>query len=340
MLMGYLRKVKDLSKPQAMNQSNLLHAVDDFVFSLFLAEPKPELLYHDYKHTADVVEGVIKLAAAHELSAADTEILALAAWFHDTGFLQQSAGHEVISVSIAKKYLASQNCNEATIDLVAACIEATALGYTPKTLLQQIIKDADMLAVGTEDYFITSELLREEKRLLNGIEIDEIEWLKGEIEFLKSHTYYTKVAQLNYNHVKSKNLLKRQNEVEKLMLKQIESYTKKEKVKATKSSSEVPGRGIETMFRVTLKNHISISAIADNKANILLTINALIISISVSALIPNYQVYKSLLLPTGFLLLVCLTTIICATLSTSPKITKGTFKKQDVQSKNANLLLF
>jgi predicted metal-dependent HD superfamily phosphohydrolase len=178
MLMGYLRKVKDLLKPQAMNQSNLLHAVNDFVFSLFLAEPKPELLYHNYKHTADVVAGIIKLAAAHQLSAADTEILALAAWFHDTGFLQQSAGHEVKSVSIAKKYLASQNCNEATIDLVASCIEATALGFTPKTLLQQIIKDADTLAVGSEDYFTTSELLREEKRQLNGVEIDDIEWLR------------------------------------------------------------------------------------------------------------------------------------------------------------------
>ena len=56
--------------------------------------------------------------------------------------------------------------------------------------------------------------------------------------------------------------------------------TKKEELKLKKQKAKTPERGIETMFRVTLRNHITLSDIADTKANILLSVNAIIISLA------------------------------------------------------------
>ena len=65
-----------------------------------------------------------------------------------------------------------------------------------------------------------------------------------------------------------------------------EKVTKlKEKVKKVKELK--PDRGIETMFRTTSKNHMELSAIADNKANIMISINSIILSVLVSVLIKD-----------------------------------------------------
>ena len=85
---------------------------------------------------------------------------------------------------------------------------------------------------------------------------------------------------------------------------------KEEEIKLKIKRAEIPEKGIETMFRTALKNHMELSAIADNKANIMLSINAIIISISLSTLIPNFDENPKLIIPTMILLLVCIVTIV------------------------------
>ncbi len=82
--------------------------------------------------------------------------------------------------------------------------------------------------------------------------------------------------------------------------------------------------------RVYLTETYQITAIADNKANILLSINAIIISITLTALIPKLDNNSYLLMPTMVLLLVCITTIVFATLSTRPKVSMGKSTKEDI----------
>ena len=82
------------------------------------------------------------------------------------------------------------------------------------------------------------------------------------------------------------------------------------------------------------------SSIADNKANIMLSINAIIVSITLSSLVPRFEDNPTLILPTIILLVVCLLTIVFATLSTRPKITEGKFTREDIENKRSNLLFF
>ncbi len=118
------------------------------------------------------------------------------------------------------------------------------------------------------------------------------------------------------------------------------SVDKKEKKDKKKKDKKKNERGIETMFRTSLRNHIQLSAIADNKANIMLSVNAIIISFVVSFLFPNIKQDPSLLYPTAILLVVCITAVIFATISVIPNVTYGTFTRDDITNKAANLLFF
>jgi len=112
----------------------------------------------------------------------------------------------------------------------------------------------------------------------------------------------------------------------------------KEKVKEAKGIT--PTRGIETMFRLTSKNHMELSALADNKANIMISINSIILSVIVSVLIRKLEEYPHMVLPAVMLTVVCLTTIVFAVLATRPNNTKGKFARQDIHNKETNLLFF
>jgi hypothetical protein len=85
-----------------------------------------------------------------------------------------------------------------------------------------------------------------------------------------------------------------------------------------------------------------LSGIADSKANILLSVNAIIISIALSILIPKLDSPKNvhLMIPTFIMLMSSVTTIIFAILSTRPKVTKGVFSRQDIENQKVNLLFF
>jgi len=124
---------------------------------------------------------------------------------------------------------------------------------------------------------------------------------------------------------------------------QLQTDEAKKAAKGKKTDKEdKPERGIETMFRVTLNNHTRLSQIADSKANILLSVNAIIISISLSTLIPKLDSPGNihLIVPTFILILFSVLSIIFAILSTKPKVTSGSFMRKEIDEKKVNLLFF
>ncbi|MCH9660630.1 MAG: phosphohydrolase, partial [Bacteroidetes bacterium] len=99
---------------------------------------------------------------------------------------------------------------------------------------------------------------------------------------------------------------------------------------------------IQSVFRVTLRNHIKLSDIADTKANILLSVNAIILSIALSNLIPKLDNASNtyLIIPTLIFLLFTIVSMGLSVLATRPNVTSGKFTKEDVEQKKVNLLFF
>jgi protein-S-isoprenylcysteine O-methyltransferase Ste14 len=121
---------------------------------------------------------------------------------------------------------------------------------------------------------------------------------------------------------------------------ELESELVRLKAKLERQKDLKPDRGIETMFRTTSHNHILLSDMADNKANILITINSIILSIVVSVLVRKVEENMDLVIPTIILVTVCLTTMVAAILAIRPNISTGTFNRDDIKNKRTNLLFF
>jgi hypothetical protein len=229
---------------------------------------------------------------------------------------------------------------------VLACIDATKMPQKPINKLGGILCDADLFHLGTEEFNNISSLLRSEMEVLCGEEYTDIEWLEKNEKFLSEHTYKTDYAFQKLNLQKTSNWLKIQKDLKKLILKKseqdVKDLLKLEEVKRKELKDNRPDRGIETMYRVTLKNHIKLSDIADTKANILLSVSAIIMSIALSTLFPKLDKPDNyyLIYPTMLFLLMSVVTMIFSILSTRPKVTSGKFSSEDVKNKKVNLLFF
>jgi hypothetical protein len=99
-------------------------------------------------------------------------------------------------------------------------------------------------------------------------------------------------------------------------------------------------RGIQTMFRTTSNNHFQLSSLADGKANIMISVNAIIISVVLTILLVRLPYYPNYVLPTVALVITCLGAMIFAILATRPSVNEGKFNEEDIRAKKTNLLFF
>lgn len=294
-------------------------------------------LYHNLRHTQRVVANAKEICEGMELAVTDTYKIILAAWFHDTGYVNGANDHENESCVIAAKFLEEQNESATLIKSVCDLIMATNKDYTPQNELEKIIKDADSGHLAKKDFRSISEMLRKELEITNRAKYSETEWRAINIDMFRSgHRYYTRYAKANWNKGKDKNLRRLVNDNKKE-----KKLVKKEKLKA-QLKGNLPDRGVQTLYRTTLRNHIKLSDIADTKSNILLSVNAIIISLALSNLIPKLDNPSNdyLIIPTLIFIVFSIISMVMSISATRPNVTSGTFTKEDVEQKRVNLLFF
>lgn len=331
----------------------ILEAAEAYVGKHFREHVPPEYVYHDLLHTKYVVEACVQIAEGYELTEKEKEIIQLAAWFHDTGYDQGKDNHEIRGCTYAAAFLQEFDYPDTDLELVRKCIKATKWPQQPESLLEEVVCDADLSHLGNEWYWDRCGKVRQEMLLCDGKILSEQEWVDSELQFITNHHYHTEVARELFDKPKEKHikqLLKQKLRLNPTGGSGAENITgkknKKKKQLALSADSALElkqinlGRGVETMFRTTYRTHVNLSSIADNKANIMLSINAIIISIVVANLVPRFGELPRLIVPTILLLAVCLVALVYAILSTRPKVTEGKFSRDDIEQKRANLLFF
>ncbi|KFC22544.1 Pycsar system effector family protein [Epilithonimonas lactis] len=325
---------------------DILKISEDHVKNLFKDRLSSVYTYHNLDHTIQVVDKIKILAREEHVNAEDTEDLLLAGWFHDLGYIDDSENHEEESRKMAEEFLREHQLDEARIAKIGKLILATDKFYKPTDHLENIIKDADLYHLASDDYFNVCENLRQEIKEVHHQKFSKLQWAELNTAFFAKHQFYTKFAQENWQPIKQKNTEKIFDKIKNL------KEDKKEKSSQDKDKAllnrkkleklESPERGIETMFRVTLNNHTKLSQIADSKANILLSVNAIIISVALSTLIPKLDGPSNshLIIPTFVMIMSSVACIILAIMSTRPKVSSGTFTRKEIEEKKVNLLFF
>lgn len=189
----------------------LVSNVQNHIAELFKKEDTSKLFFHNYAHTVEVVNTVQKMAVEEALNPKDKEILVLAAWFHDLGYLYSYHEHEAKSITLAKAYLASINYPEEDLIKLVGCIAATKLSETPNTHLESLLKDADLSYGVTSHFFERGALLRLEwKEQLNKT-YTELIWEKLQLNFLSTIEFYSSYAELHFKPIVQDNLVKQKD---------------------------------------------------------------------------------------------------------------------------------
>jgi predicted metal-dependent HD superfamily phosphohydrolase len=335
-----------------MNYAELLEDIKHEVTVFFQMNDKGVYSYHNLAHTRNVVANAGKIAHYYKLDDKEFFIASAAAWYHDTGYqIGGGKDHEEHGASMAEIFLLAKGVDQPTVEAIKNCILATKLPQAPQTLLEQIICDADLFHLGTEEFREQNKQVRKEMEHRLGKKISKHDWRLGTIKLFESHQYHTDYAHTFLDPVKQKNLEKLkskedikdvENEVEK-KVKESNSTKVAEPPAATetkKQKSDRPERGIETMFRITSNNHQRLSDMADNKAHIMITTTSIILSVLLSVMLRKLEDNHHLIIPTILLLAVCVVTMTLSILSTRPSIPPGTFTPQDIANKKVNLLFF
>jgi uncharacterized protein len=168
-------------------------------------ELAPDLCYHNLDHTfVDVLPAAMELAELLHVNGRDANLLTVAAAFHDIGWVVQGLNHERIGVNIARAVLPDYGFSKDDIEVIARIIMATRLPQSPTNLLEKILADADLAALGGDMFWERHRALREELAARGELYTDE-EWLFYQLEFMKSHRYFTAAARSLRDSKKKRN---------------------------------------------------------------------------------------------------------------------------------------
>ncbi|MGJ1198173.1 Pycsar system effector family protein [Sphingobacterium spiritivorum] len=320
-----------------MEYDLILQKVQAYVSDFIKQHKIAELCFHNDSHTSEVVSAATEIAHHYALNKEDLFIVLCAAYFHDLGYFHGGAKqHEGRGAQLARTFLEEEGVDKHIQDQVVGCIMATRMPQQPTNLLEQILCDADLFHLGGENFETRNKLMRKEAETVGGKKIGKEEWRKQTIALMQQHHYHTDYAREKLNREKEKNL--------KILLdkekKEGKELTEDNFFKKNEERQKKPERGIETMFRITSSNNQRLSDMADNKANILLTVNSIILSMVIAVLLRKLDSNEHLVIPTIMLLSFSVSTMVVAILSTIPKVPPGVFTQEEINKKTVNLLFF
>lgn len=310
-----------------MRHSEIIINSFDNLKSYLDSKPNVDRRYHDYAHSKKVAEEVFRLAQSAGIGKKNTEDLVLAAIFHDVGYATDPKNHEQVSAEYAEKFLLENEFDPIRIESVKKYILATKLSWDGFDLNSQYLRDADLNSLSSNDYIRINEDLLHERINIEGLEISEEDWTDQNINFFRRHTYHTDEAIELYKKGKARNF-------KRLLTKKNEALT--EKKQQTLASS----KAAQTQLKTSLRNHIDLSSIADNKANIMLSVNAIVITVGLPLMAQQVYENKLFIIPIIVLGLSSTISMAYATLSTRPIKMKGVSDLKEIPNKKTNLFFF
>lgn len=316
-------------------QTELVKKAEAYVIDLLKKGLSPDHKYHDLAHTLSVRDSALQLAQAYRLSDEENEELELASLFHDTGFTIRYDLHEEKSIEIAEGFLKKEGLSNEKISSISRLIEVTKVGVEPTTLLEKLIKDADFNNL-SGDYLAKADALRHEWKVFCGKEMDEPGWVNNNFNFWKGHKFYTGEGLAHYGEEKRKTLKHLKKLRQKIQDGKLENAVSEAEISFAIKNS----KSAQMMFRTTLRNQINLTNIADNKANIMLSINSLLITFGIPLLAPRVMDNPKLIFPTVILLLTSILSIIYATLATRPVKMTGRTDQSIIDKGKSNLFFF
>ena len=139
----------------------------------------PSLTYHTKEHSDDVTEMAIALGATDQLDEHSLLLLGIAAAYHDAGFIEHRAEHEIISADLAEQAMKSDGrFSQDDIELIRRMILDIKLqpdgpSHAISSRLSAWLVDADLANLGRSDFLEQTRLLANELNISMSLMLNE-----------------------------------------------------------------------------------------------------------------------------------------------------------------------
>lgn len=315
------------------------------VLELFNRYADARLVFHNYQFTAEIVQRCGEVARGENAGLHETEIAQLAGWFLHTGYLIDYRQPTEHSLKEAERFLVSRNYPEEQQRQVVQCIQAVADQKPLPSQAARILSDAYQLTAFLLDFEQRSALLRLEWEFLLHRRPSKAEWNNLQLQHLLQARLHTHYARSKYEPELSQLIHDQKEKTEKLQRKALTEPDGEDSPLRPFQNLEKkrnPTRATQTFFRANFRNHINLSSIADNKANIMISVNSILISVLISLL--TYRNISDnqpvVFLPAVIFLVTGLASLIFAVLSARPKVTQFNRYATNKEDIKKNIVFF
>lgn len=245
----------------------------------------------------------------------------LAALFYPLGYqINRKDPHAAVQL-LYRNFLQQHNA-ENLIPGVRQCLQAI-YQRLPKEMPSKLLADALVAIHFNDDIHNWADLQTLEQELRDG-PVPPLPLAELKLQQLLSVRFHTAAGKDHWQQLLGQQLLLQKKRLEKLRRTQTIDPVPEVVTPFSQLETNLPVRGAQTYFRAVYRNHINLSAIADNKANIMISVNSILISVLITFL--SYrniaETQPMVLLPVVIFLVTGLASLICAVLSARPKVTQ------------------
>ncbi len=317
------------------------------------------IIYHDIDYAQRLIKNVERISKSENLTNNDTNIAKIVAWAFTTGFdhLKSNFDNGIFENNLVEN--AQRNAQVVFEELeieqseiateILLALDRINMPRIPETNIEKVVCDsitADLVCRGDDS--ILKKIYQE--ILLHDVNLSKSNWYDVIINMssqVKLHTEYGKSEVAPKLDAVIESVKQEQRSIldatKKVITKELEISDKelKKLKKRVKNMKGRDDRAIQTLMRTTSKNHYTLNEMVDKKANIMITVNSIILSLVISGMIGQDQLEHPIhYLPVALLALTSISSIVFAILSILPNRTQGKFTEEEIRGKQGNLLYF
>ena len=340
--------------------TSIVEKAELFATKIIVNDFSKKLVRHDIELQHRVIEGVKEIAEAEGLTEKELEYVLVAGWLSQLGYkdfenLKSIEGEEFFiscfecTLHIAKDFLLDVECPPTDIDIILDILKNVRPYNVIEGRLSNVLHDAIIIDWSKAKGKKRIRNQYEEMLLTKSTTAGTGTFISKSIEYLQKHSYKTDYGKNRLEPKKQELILKLEKEKKNLIkkddiaIKQELGISDQELKQLKKNLKSVKGRderGVQTMFRTTSRNHYTMIQMVDRKANIMISVNAIILSLILSrviGVIDTFCIHNSPLL---VMLLSSIISIFFAVIAIIPTTTHGSFTEKEVRNKEGNLLFF
>ena len=262
--------------------------------------------FHTFGHVLNMKKEALALSKVSKLSADKKEVLILAILFLNTGYCESYTNLVLNSKRIATDYFRKEDYPVERINEILSLINLYDSEASPSGQLQRVMHDVCNSFYGEKKFLIRQErLYKEEKDNSPRGPQDHLMWMNDNLEKMRRLHYHSKSGIKRYEFKKMQNIEKLEGAISK---------AERKEAKRIRNFSIAENKAATSMFKTSLRNHIDLTAIADQKSNIMLSVSAILMTIGLPLF--STMIYDNvyLIIPATVFAITCASTMVLATM--------------------------